>query len=268
MTDLTAGSLFFVCTYFLKPERDGHVNGTQTLSRALDILFALAEANGMMSVSEIAERVSIPESTIYRFLQTLEQNGIVERRGKSQIGLGLRILDLARSLSQQVHRDLPVLALPIMEELTKQANETSVLFVRSGESCVCIQNVRSKGLLQFAVENGRILPLHSGASGKCILAYENEKLIERVAAGLENADEGKRLIEECRSIRDMGYCITRGEVDPDIYAIAAPVLNSIGQVVASLSIAGPSFRCNDNDDSRIVDYVRSAAAELSQRLGR
>jgi DNA-binding IclR family transcriptional regulator len=243
------------------------MNGTQTLSRALDILFALSEANGTLSVSEIAEKVSIPESTTYRFLQTLEQNGIVERRGKKQIGLGLRILDLARSLSQQVHRELVTLALPIMEDLTKQTNETSVLFVRSGENCVCIQNVRSQGLLQFAVENGRILPLHSGASGKCILAFENEKLIERIAAGLEKKDAGKLLIEECRKIRKMGYSLTRGEVDPDIYAIAAPVLNSYGQVVASLSIAGPSFRCSDAYERRMVEYVRSAAAELSQRLG-
>lgn len=243
------------------------MNGTQTLSRALDILFALSEANGTLTVSEIAEKVSIPESTTYRFLQTLEQNGIVERRGKSQIGLGLRILDLARSLNQQVNRELLALALPIMEELTRQTNETSVLFVRSGESCVCIQNVRSQGLLQFAVENGRILPLHSGASGKCILAFENEKLIERVASGMENKEASMRLIEDCRSIREKGYSLTRGEVDPDIYAIAAPVLNSNSQVIASLSIAGPSFRCSETYDSRMTEYVRSAAHELSQRLG-
>src|SRR5690606_19846761 len=65
-------------------------NGTQTLARALDILFALAEAESTLSVSEIAERVSIPESTTYRLLQTLEQNGVVERRAK-----GRSVLDFA-----------------------------------------------------------------------------------------------------------------------------------------------------------------------------
>lgn len=106
------------------------MNGIQTLSRALDILFALSEVSGTLTVSEIAQKVSIPESTTYRFLQTLEQNGIVERRGKNQIGLGLRILDLARSLNMQFQRDLLPLALPIMEELTEAVQETSVLFVR------------------------------------------------------------------------------------------------------------------------------------------
>lgn len=244
------------------------MNGTQTLSRALDILFALSEANDTLSVSEIAEKVSIPESTTYRFIQTLEQNGIVERKGKNQIGLGMRILDLARSLSHQAHRELLPLALPIMEQLTWQSRETSVLFVRSGMNCVCIQNVRSQGLLQFAVENGRVLPLNSGGSGKCILAYENERFIQRVVDTLETAEEQRILTEECNAIRDRGYSFTHGEVDPDIFTVAAPVLDAYGLVVASLSIAGPNFKCNADYDQEISGYVVAAANQLSFKLGR
>jgi DNA-binding IclR family transcriptional regulator len=243
------------------------MNGTQTLNRALDILFALSEANETLSVSEIAEKVSIPESTTYRFLQTLEQNGIVERKGKSQIGLGMRILDLARSLSQQAHRELLPLALPIMEQLTRQSQETSVLFVRSGMSCVCIQNVRSQGLLQFAVENGRVLPLISGASGKCILAYESDSFIKRLLDTLESPNEQLELAEECKLIRERGYSITHGEVDPDIFAISAPVFDAHNLIVASLSLAGPNFRSNEKYDSEMASYVSEAANQLSQKLG-
>ncbi|GGH19700.1 IclR family transcriptional regulator [Paenibacillus segetis] len=243
------------------------MNGTQTLSRALDILFALSEANDTLSVSEIAEKVSIPESTTYRFIQTLEQNGIVERKGKSQIGLGMRILDLARSLSHQAHRELLPLALPIMERLTQQTKETSVLFVRSGMNCVCIQNVRSQGLLQFAVENGRVLPLYSGGSGKCILAYENERFIQRVVESLQSPEEQRKLQNECADIREKGYCFTHGEVDPDIFAVAAPVLDAHGLIVASLSIAGPNFKCNKEYDQEVSGYVVAAANQLSQKLG-
>ncbi|WP_219835591.1 IclR family transcriptional regulator [Paenibacillus sp. R14(2021)] len=244
------------------------MNGTQTLSRALDILFALSESKDTLTVSEIAEKVSIPESTTYRFLQTLEQNGIVERRGKSQIGLGLRILDLARNLSQQVHRNLLATALPIMEELTAKTQETSVLLVRMGSNCVCIQNVRSQGLLQFAAENGRVLPLTTGAPGKCLLAYENERIFERVTAELlMTAEEKQQLHEECLTIKDQGFSITNGEVDSHIYAIAAPVLDSHAVIVASLSIAGPNFKNNAEYDSQMADYVKEAAEQLSHRLG-
>ncbi|WP_336785800.1 IclR family transcriptional regulator [Paenibacillus sp. MMO-177] len=243
------------------------MNGTQTLNRALDILFALSEANDTLTVSEIAEKVSIPESTTYRFLQTLEQNGIVERRGKSQVGLGLRILDLARSLSQQMHRELLPLALPIMEELTAQTQETSVLFVRTGLNCVCIQNVRSQGLLQFAVENGRVLPLASGASGKSILAYENERTIGRVFDTLGSKAEQSKLAADLEIIRTNGFCITHGEVDPDIFAIAAPIFDAHGLIVASLSIAGPNFRSNAEYDKEMSGYLLDASDRLSRRLG-
>lgn len=243
------------------------MNGTQTLSRALDILFALSEASGTLTVSEIAQKVSIPESTTYRFLQTLEQNGIIERRGKNQIGLGLRILDLARSLNMQFQRDLLPLALPIMEELTEKVQETSLLFVRAGNNAVCIQNVKSRGLIQFSIDNGRILPLHLGASGKCILAFETGKVIERVVQSLGDVSEQDKLAAELESIRERNYSITKGEVDPDVFAIAAPITDGHEPVIASLSVAGPSFRCNQAWDTRIIEAVTQAAAELSRRMG-
>ncbi|WP_410515181.1 IclR family transcriptional regulator [Paenibacillus sp. BR2-3] len=243
------------------------MNGTQTLSRALDILFALSEVNGTLTVSEIAQKVSIPESTTYRFLQTLEQNGIIERRGKNQIGMGLRILDLARSLNMQFQRDLLPLALPIMEELTEAVQETSVLFVRTGNNAVCIQNVKSHGLIQFSIDNGRILPLHLGASGKCILAFESSKVSERILQSIGYEKERVTLEKELEIIRSRNYCITKGEVDPDVFAIAAPITDGHGPVIASLSVAGPSFRCNHEHDKAIIDAVSRAAEELSRRMG-
>lgn len=243
------------------------MNGTQTLSRALDILFALAEAGDTLTVSEIAEKVSIPESTTYRFLQTLEQNGIVERRGRSRIALGLRILDLARSLNLQFQRDLLPLALPIMEELTEKVQETSVLFVRTGNNAVCIQNVKSNSLIQFSIENGRILPLHLGASGKCILAFESDKVAQRIFQTIEDAEDRSRLEAELEAARTHQYIITKGEVDPDVFAIAAPITDGHAHAVASLSVAGPSFRCSPEREGVIVEAVKQAAAELSRRMG-
>jgi Transcriptional regulator len=243
------------------------LNGTQTLSRALDILFALSEANGTLSVSEIAEKVSIPESTTYRFLQTLERSGIVERRGKSQIGLGLRILDLARSLNEQVHRGLLNLALPIMEQLMESTQETSVLFVRTGNNAICIQQVRSRELIQFAIENGRVLPLHLGASGKSILAFENERVVRRVLETLESEEDRLRLAQELAEIREQGFSYTNGEVDPNVFAVSAPILDSHGLVVASLSICGPSFRYKESPEGFFIQEVKKSAESLSKRLG-
>jgi DNA-binding IclR family transcriptional regulator len=244
------------------------MNGTQTLSRALDILFALAEADGTLSVSDIAQKVSIPESSTYRFLQTLEQNGIVERRGIGQIGLGMRILDLARSLSQQVHRELVPLSMPVMEELTRETNETSLLFIRSGTNAISIQTIKSNALIQYSAENGRILPLYLGASGKAILAYESDKMIQHVLEKWPQDQSKKALLQELQDIREQGYALTQGEIDPDVFAVGAPIFDSRGVLVASLSIAGPTYRFDDALRRLSIDAVRHAADQVSRKLGK
>lgn len=243
-------------------------NGTQTLGRALDILFALAEAESTLSVSEIAERVSIPESTTYRILQTLEQNGVVERRGKGQIGLGLRILDLARSLYQQIDRELYVIARPIMESITEKTDETTILMVRTGTNVICIQHVESRRLIRFAIENGRVLPLHLGASGKAILAYEAERVLDQVLKRLEDPMEKEDLLKDLERIRQQGYSLTVGEVDPDVFGIAAPIFDGYQRIVASLTIAGPSERLDPEVREMMIRSVVEATREISQRLAR
>ncbi|MFF2483195.1 IclR family transcriptional regulator [Paenibacillus sp. NPDC058071] len=246
------------------------MNGTQTLGRAIDILFVLAESGATLTVSEIAEKVGIPDSTAYRFIQTLIKNGFVERKGRGQIGLGLRIFDLARSLSQQIEKELLTIARPIMEDLTALTNETTVLFVRSGSKAICIENVTSKRLVRLSIENGRILPLNSGASGKALLAFESEKVIEEMYKQFAEDGGGasrSALVKELRNIRDDGYCFTLGEVDTDVFAIAAPIFDPQQRIVASLSAAGPVHRLNRDELEDLIGYVKSAASQISGKLG-
>lgn len=244
------------------------MNGTQTLGRALDILFVLAEAGSTLTVSEIAERVSIPESTAYRFLQTLEQNGIIERKGKGQVSLGLRILDLARSLHQQMDQELLITARPMMEELREKIGETSILCIRSGVHAICIQNVESLRLIRMSIENGRILPLHLGASGKALLAFEGEKVICQVEQTLDNDAQKVKLRNNLEEIRTLGYSTTVGEVDTDVFAIAAPIFDTHYRIVASLTLAGPVGRFDKERLPGMIEVLLETTARISQKLGR
>ncbi|GAA3412493.1 IclR family transcriptional regulator [Paenibacillus hodogayensis] len=244
------------------------MNGTQALGRALDILFVLADADSTLTVSEIADKVSIPESSIYRFIQTLEQNGIVERKGKGQITLGLRILDLARSLSNQIDKQLLVIARPIMEELTEQTNETSVLFIRSGTNAVCIENVKSHQLIRFSIDNGRVVPLCQGATGKTILAYENASIVNQVVQSMDDQRISDHLVQELQQIKEDGFSFTKGEFDTDAFAISAPILDTYQRVVASLSVVGPIYRFTPTKLDAMIENTRLAALKISNKLGK
>ncbi|KIL36861.1 hypothetical protein SD71_05545 [Cohnella kolymensis] len=243
------------------------MNGTQTLGRAIDILFVLAESRTTLTVSDIAEKVSIPESTAYRFIQTLIKNGFVERKGRGRIGLGLRIFDLARSLSLQIERELLAIARPVMEELTNRTNETTVLFIRSGSKAICIEHVTSRRLIRMSIENGRVLPLHSGASGKTLLAFENEKVAGELLIALEPDCKRRPLEKQLAEIRDTGYCLTLGEVDIDAFAIAAPIFDTQHRIAASLSVAGPIHRLNEDNRAPIIEALKAAALQISNKMG-
>jgi DNA-binding IclR family transcriptional regulator len=243
------------------------LNGTQTLGRALDILFVLAEAEGTLTVSEIAEKVTIPESTAYRLIQTLEQNGIVLRKGKGQVGLGLRLFDLARSLHQQIDKELLDIARPIMKQLTQQTNETSILCIRSGLNSVCVENVESRRIIRMSVKDGRILPLDRGASGKVLLAFESELLIEQVLKTIKQKEMKQQLLHELEQIRKNGHCISESEVDSEVFAIAVPILDSTQRVVASLTLAGPVYRFNVSNIPIVMEEILEAVRIISQKMG-
>lgn len=236
----------------------------KTLNRALDILFILTEADGALTVTEIAEKTEVPESTTYRLIQALEQKGVVHRHS-GQISLGMRILDMAKTIYEQIDQDLLTHAQPIMEKLTNKIDETSILVVRRGNIGVTVHHVDGSHLIGFVVRNGRTHPLHLGASGKAILAYETKKYINRFI--IENDPKHhEKLLEDLAQIRKDGYVKTTGEVDPDIVGISAPVFDRINRIVASISIVGPKDRFNESYTEKTISAVIESAKKLTTRL--
>ncbi|WP_028983765.1 IclR family transcriptional regulator [Sporolactobacillus terrae] len=241
------------------------MKGTQSLERALDILFVLGETGGTLSVSDIANKVSIPESSAYRLLQTLERNGIIERKGQGQIGLGLRIFDLARSLTNQAEKNLSTIAKPYMKELVEQTQETSVLFVRAGMNVISIQSIPGTFLVRFVVEDGKSFPIQNGASGKALLAFESERVVKQILDPLQEQEQ-RSLFDELAQIRAVGYSTTDSEVDAGIVGIAAPIFDQKRHVIASLTIAGPGDRINKEKLDSFIQKVVEAAKGITEQL--
>ncbi|MCO7124300.1 IclR family transcriptional regulator [Sporolactobacillus shoreicorticis] len=241
------------------------MKGTQSLERALDILFVLGEAGGTLSVTDIAEKVSIPESSAYRLLQTLERNGIIERKGQGQIGLGLRIFDLAKSLNNQTEQQLSAIAKPYMKELVQETKETAVLFVRAGVNVISIQSIPGSFLVRFVAEDGKSFPMQNGASGKSILAFETDRVVKQILDTLD-PQEAQILSNELKKIRENGYSTTNSEVDAGIVGIAAPIFDYKHNVIASLTIAGPGNRIKESNYNLFIEKVVQAAKEITKQL--
>ena len=230
------------------------MNQTQTVGRALDILFVLAAEEDTLTVSQIAEKVPLPESTTYRLIKTLELNGVVERKAKGQISLGMRIMDLAKSLHQQIDRDLLTIARPIMDNLTEKLNESSLLVVRRGTVGITVQHAEGKRLIGLVTKNGSTHPLHRGATGKAILAFENEKIIENVLK-MENEENPEAFLKEFEEIRKRKMIKTTGEVESNTLAVAAPIFDKYNRILASLSVVGPKDRFDEETTQQTINAV-------------
>lgn len=254
-------------------------NGTaavQSVDRALTILELLA-ADGHLGVTEIAALIDVHKSTASRLLATLEAHGLAEQlpdRGRYRLGIGvLRLAGATRSRMDLVQESRPVTA-----ALAAAVGETVNVVILSGRETLYLDQVSGPSALQIHNWVGKRNPIHATANGRVLLAHVSEAESDAILAALADADGSlARLTErtlvtredvtaDLAQIREQGYAVVRDELEVGLTAVAAPVRGATGEVVASLSVSGPTFRIEDRL-TPIAEQTRKAARAVSERMG-
>ena len=138
----------------------------QTLDRGLQVLRALADAPGGLTVTELAAGLGVNRTVVYRLVTTLERRGLVRRDGRGRLHVGLGILHLAAA----VHPVLRDLALPVLRELAEEVGATAHLTVAEGDEALALAVVEPSWTdFHVAYRVGARHPLTRGAAGKAIL---------------------------------------------------------------------------------------------------
>ena len=246
---------------------------TKVIDRSSDILFALAEVETGLPVSQLATRINLPLSTVYRLLRPLEQRGLVRRFGEGNYSLGPILISLSRAALKQIAAELPSIALPFMQQLAQETGETTMLAVPSDLGAICVEVVQSPKPIRYAFEKGRILPYHAGATAITLLAFLDAITIKQVIEDHKNsyyADGGiitpetlKSNINNCRA---KGYSHTNGEVDPGATGIGVPIFDQHEKILASLTLAGPTDRFESDDLAGLIEKVKHCAKEIQECL--
>jgi IclR family transcriptional regulator, KDG regulon repressor len=249
------------------------VPGAQVLVRALNLLLLLRERGEPVPVAELAETLGLPQSNLYRLLQTLESAGLVDRNTPGHVQLGLQLLDLGSAVEQRIEADVVPVAAPVMGSLTRALELTSLLTMRAGSSAVCVHAVESRRPIRLSFAPGRHVPLFGGASGRILLPWAPEGVLRRLLAQQDSwtMASGQVLTTEAiatslAEARASGYMITRGEVDPGVAAIAAPVLLPDGRLWAGLSVAGPEEQFPPSRVPEMAAAVREHAGSIARAL--
>ena len=247
-------------------------NGTvQSVDRAVSVLEILAHA-GEAGVTEIAVELGVHKSTAFRLVSALEQRGLVEQhtdRGKYRLGVGLLRLAAAttarHSALDSCTRSSRAVAL--------ETGETVNVTVLSDDAALYVDQIAGSSALQPHNWVGQRIPLHATSNGKVLLSAMSDTEAARVVGRKprtfteRTVASSVELVNQLAAVRASGYAVAVDELEVGLTAVAAPVRNAHGDVVASLSVSGPSFRLEGDRLAAATTATVAAAAELSRRLG-
>jgi DNA-binding IclR family transcriptional regulator len=244
--------------------------GVQSVDRALSILEVLART-GEAGVTEISAELGVHKSTAFRLMATLESHRLVEQTGdRGRYRLGVGILRLAGATTARL--DLVQEARPICRQLAADTGETVNVAVLSDGSALYLDQVAGSSALQPHNWVGQHIPLHATSNGKVLLSGLDDPELDAVLGAMPTFTEHTittlpRLRAELERVREQGYAVAVDELEVGLTAVAAPVRNAHGDVVASMSVSGPSFRLGDDRVEKVVAQTVEAADEVSHRLG-
>jgi len=248
------------------------VSRVQAIERAFAVLAVLAD--GPAGVTDVADRVRLPKSTVARLLRALQREGAVEQvPGETRYRVGERMGLLAARLTPGA--SLVSLARPTLEELAADVGEAAGLGVPDGFRVHYIDQADTTNAVQARDWTGTRVPMHAVPSGQALLAHMPAPEFARfLGAPLERftpntiTDAGQ-LLARLDRIRAEGVAWVREEFDVGINSAAAVVLGERSRPVAAIHVHGPSYRFPEaGDEARVSGLLRAAAGRVSDSLRR
>jgi DNA-binding IclR family transcriptional regulator len=241
--------------------------GTTAIDRGAELLVRVLESTEPVALTELASASGIPKSTASRLVSALERQGLVEQDGeRGRLRPGPVVLRVAeRSL---VERNVADLAGPTLAALGEASGETVNLAVPGPHGVEHIAQVDSRHFLGAGQWVGRAVDYHCTANGKVFMAFGRAQIPTRLARLTPRTVTSRgRLRAELQTVRERSFAAAVDELEIGLAAIAAPVRGAGGEVVAALSISGPTTRMNDDRIAELRPILIDGARSLSRRLG-
>lgn len=242
------------------------------LARGLQLLMQFNRNERELSGAELSRRLDLPRASVFRMLFTLEQGGFLERAPDGvNYRLGLSVLRLGFELLASM--ELTEVGRPVIEELRDRSGFSAHVVVRDAREVVFIAKAAGRNAMFHSIQVGARLPAHATVLGRILLSdLDLAELAQLFPEGTlpvytpktpTTLQALKALIEQDRA---RGYGVSMGGYETGISTIAAPVFNEEGRVAAAISISVPSQRIEDEALAPLVEMVKAAAIQMTERL--
>lgn len=234
----------------------------KSLYKALRILECFNLHTPELGITEISEQLGLYKSNVHNIVDTFVKAGYLEQNPENEkYRLGMKILELGNVISSNMN--IRKLMLPYMQELADYTNETVYLGMPNEEEVIYLDSSSPKNQLSTRSMLGVKAPLYCTGIGKAMLAFLPGEVTESLLAkGLhkhtdQTITEPAALQAELMAIRSRGYSIDNMEHEYGIKCVGMPILNKKRQLVAGISVSGPSLRFDD-------DKIRVYALKLGE----
>lgn len=240
-----------------------------TVDKALDVLDAVGASRRGLTRLELAERLALPRTTLYRLLGTLVARGMLRRDPQRRVYcLGFRCLEYARQAYAMP--DLAASASAELRTLRDLTGETTYLGTLDGLEILLLDRCDGAHSRRSAALPGQRRPLHCTSQGKAILSAlmpaQRDAIIRDIALAAltpRTITDRRRLQAELRATAARGYAIDDEEILVGVRCCGAPVVDADGQVRGVISVAGPAFRLT----RARVELLGPEVAQAARRIG-
>lgn len=249
----------------------------QSVTYTLNIIEFLFAAEGEAGISEISAGTGMHGSTVHRQLATLKDRGYVYQNPDTlKYGLGLRFY----AIGNKVKHNMPIINVigPAAEELAKKYNLTAFIAVPNYSSDIYAQQtiVFKKNFSRLVSRDepvvGTVGLAHGSATGKCMMAYYPDSLIQQYRATPlvkmteKTITDWDILLAEFATIRSRGYALDSEEEIDGRTCIAVPVLDSCGHIIASVCLSGQTRNVFENPVNVMANDLLCVADMLASKI--
>jgi len=241
----------------------------RSVERAVSILFLVAQSDQPLGLSEISRSVGLDKATTLRLLTTLEGANLIQQDSATRRYL---LGGAVNQLSGAWRNDLRQTSRPYLKALWQETKETVCLACPRGLERVYVEILPSMHELSDVPAIGRAYPIHVGAAGAVLMSHMSEPELEHIMRknalpSASDSAEAKRLHKEWKAARQQGYAFSIGSPNKGSSAIAAPVFDRDGEVVAAAVVRGPDVRLTREKLVQLAPAVKLTAARISEALG-
>lgn len=246
---------------------DRETDFVQSLQRGLAVIRAFDADNPTLTLSDVARATGLARAAARRFLLTLVDLGYIRVDGR-QFRLSPQVLELGRAYLSSLR--LPEIALPHLRELTDDLRESSSLAVLDGTDIVYVAHAPAKRILSISINIGTRDVAFATSLGRVLLAGQNDEWLDNYLATVElpaitprTIDTPDKLRAELMRIRRQGWALVDQELEDGLRAIAAPIHDEHGNVIAAANLAVHASRwSNDTIRTTLLPRLLQATTAI------